>query len=78
LTAAAAIVQFLPMRDPLYLRLLLARDLLYARYSERLPLRELAAAARLSEFRFLRWRPACRDHFESKEFESFQFKDFEV
>jgi AraC-like DNA-binding protein len=42
------------MRDPLYRRLLFARDLLHARYSERLSLRELAAAAQLSEFHFLR------------------------
>jgi AraC-like DNA-binding protein len=37
-----------------YRRLLIARDLLRARYSEPLALRDLAAAAGLSEFHFLR------------------------
>jgi AraC-like DNA-binding protein len=37
-----------------YHRLVIARELLRARYSEPLPLRELAAAADLSEFHFLR------------------------
>jgi AraC-like DNA-binding protein len=37
-----------------YRRLLIARDVLRARYSEPLLLRELAASAGLSEFHFLR------------------------
>ncbi len=37
-----------------YRRLVIARELLRERYSEPLPLRELAAAAGLSEFHFLR------------------------
>jgi AraC-like DNA-binding protein len=37
-----------------YRRLVLARELLRERYSEPLPLRDLAAAAGLSEFHFLR------------------------
>lgn len=37
-----------------YRRLLVAREVLRARYSEPLPLRDLAAAAGLSEFHFLR------------------------
>jgi AraC-like DNA-binding protein len=37
-----------------YRRLVIAREVLRARYSEPLPLRELAAAAGLSEFHFLR------------------------
>lgn len=37
-----------------YRRLLIARELLRERYSEPLPLRQLAAAAGLSEFHFLR------------------------
>ena len=42
------------MSRPSYHRLVIARELLRERYSEPLPLRELAAAAGLSEFHFLR------------------------